>query len=126
MFFMWKLSNGKLIQATDLARVKFRTNISAAVLAKLKVMADDYDTHVNYLLESGVQAVLEQNTIVYDKATRPADRVQYKTTYDADLLEALKAFAKQHQVYINDVIEYSVQYIDLNDVKNASYKHRVE
>ncbi|MGE7924594.1 rRNA methyltransferase [Viridibacillus arvi] len=123
---MWKLSNGKLIQATDIARVKFRTNISAEVLEKLKVMADDYDTHVNYLLESGVQAVLNQNTIVYDKATRPTDRIQYKTTYDAELLEALKAFAKQHQVYINDVIEYSVQYIDLNDVKNASYKHRVE
>ncbi|MBK3496308.1 rRNA methyltransferase [Viridibacillus sp. YIM B01967] len=123
---MWKLTNGKLLQATDTARVKFRTNISATVLERLKEMADDYDTHVNYLLESGIQEVLKQNTIVYDKATRPIDRVQYKTTYDADLLKALKAFAKQQQVYINDVIEYSVQYIDLEDVKNASYKHRVE
>lgn len=123
---MWKLVNGKLIQITDDSRVKFRTNISKSILDQLSTLAEENDTHVNYLIENGLQTVLAQGVITFNKETRPKDRVQYKTTYDKDLLNSLKEFAKKHHLFINDVIEYSVKFINMEEVKNSSYKHRIE
>ncbi|MFE8699330.1 rRNA methyltransferase [Cytobacillus sp. FJAT-54145] len=123
---MWKLVNGKLIQTTDTSRVKFRTNISKSLLDQLENLAYENDTHVNYLLESGLQEVLSQGVITFNKKTRPKDRVQYKTTYDKELLEQVKEFANNHQLFINDVIEYSANYINMDSIKNSDYKHRVE
>ena len=82
--------------------------------------------HVNYLIETGLQTVLSQGVITYNKESRPKDRVQYKTTYDKELLDQVKEFAKNHDLFINDVIEYSVKFIDIENIKNSSYKHRIE
>ena len=123
---MWKLVNGKLIQTTDASRIKFRTNVSKSIIDKLNDLALQYDTHVNYLLECGLQNVLSQEVITFIKDSRPKDRIQYKTTYDKELLDKVKEFAKKHNLFINDVIEYSVKFIDLEKTKNSSYKHRVE
>mgnify|MGYP003499751550 CR=1 FL=1 len=123
---MWKVVNGKLIQTTDESRVKFRTNISKAILEQLQEIALEHDTHVNYLLETGLQRVLAQGIITYSKELRPKDRVQYKTTYDKELLQEVKEFAKQHQLFINDVIDYSVSYIDIDQSKDKDYKNRIE
>ena len=126
MIAVWKLVNGKLIQTTDQTRIKFRTNISKAIIEQLNELANKHDTHPNYLIENGLQYVLSQNVIHFDKKNRPIDRVQYKTTYDKELLEQVKEFSKVHKLYINDVIEYSVNFIDFNNIKNSSYKHRIE
>lgn len=123
---MWKLVNGQLIQTTDNTRIKFRTNISKSILETLNNLALEHDTHANYLIESGLQAVLAQGVIHFNKETRPKDRIQYKTTYDKELLEQVKEFAKSHHLFINDVIEYSVQYIDFENIKNSSHKNRIE
>ncbi|WP_102275590.1 rRNA methyltransferase [Cytobacillus massiliigabonensis] len=123
---MWKLVNGHLIQTTDHTRVKFRTNISKSILETLNKLALEHDTHVNYLIESGLQTVLTQGVIHFNKEARPKDRIQYKTTYDNELLEQVKEFAKNHHLFINDVIEYSVKYIDFDKIKDSSYKNRIE
>ncbi|KQL53966.1 rRNA methyltransferase [Heyndrickxia shackletonii] len=123
---MWKLINGSLVQTSDESRIKFRTNISKSILEDLHTLALEFDSHVNYLIENGLKNVLTQGVITYNKETRPKDRVQYKTTYDKELLENVKKFAKEHHLYINDVIEYSVQFIDLNNIKNSGYRNRIE
>lgn len=123
---MWKSGNGRLIHTTDESRVKFRTNISKALLEQLKTVAEEKNTHVNYLIETGLQNVLSEGIILYNKESRPKDRVQYKTTYDKELLESVKEFAKNHNLFINDVIEYSVKFINIENSKSKSYKHRVE
>lgn len=123
---LWIKKGGKLVHVTDESRVKFRTNISKSLLDELTVLAKEHRTYVNYLLENGIENLLDENEIAYDKKSRPKDRVQYKTTYDKELLEDLKEFAKEHRLYINDVIEYSVQFIDFSTIKKASYKHRIE
>ncbi|WP_226665345.1 rRNA methyltransferase [Metabacillus litoralis] len=123
---MWKLTNGKLVQTTDQSRVKFRTNISKSLIVHLSKLADEYDSHPNYLLENGLQNLLSHGTITFNKALRPKDRVQYKTTYDKELLAAVKEFASENTLYTNDVLEYSVSFIDFKTIKNSSYKHRVE
>ena len=69
---------------------------------------------------------LTQGVITFNKKSRPKDRVQYKTTYDKELLEQVKEFAKNHDLFINDVIEYSVKFIDTKNIKDTSYKHRIE
>ncbi|MES9659255.1 rRNA methyltransferase [Cytobacillus sp. T106] len=123
---MWKKVDGKLIQRTDESRVKFRTNISKALIENLNELAYEHDTHVNYLLETGLEKVLEQDYIDFNKKNRPKDRIQYKTTYDSSLIEQVKTFAKKHDVFINDVIEYSAGYIDIKSAKDSGYKHRIE
>lgn len=123
---MWKLVDGNLIHTTDVSRIKFRTNISESILESLKLMAVANNTHLNYLIESGLQKVLVQDVISFNKESRPKDRVQYKTTYDKELLESTKVFAKKHNLFINDVIEYSVGFIDIENVKKNSYRFRVE
>jgi hypothetical protein len=123
---MWKKMNGRLVAVTDDSRVKFRTNISKSLLNELQEVADVHDTRINYLLETGLQKILEQGVITYNKDLRPKDRVQYKTTYDRVLLEEVKKFAKNHKLFINDVIEYSTNFIDVEMAKKEGYKHRVE
>src|SRR5690625_4492204 len=123
---MWALVNGKLIQTTDKSRVKFRTNVSKSIIDQLNTMAIQYDTYPNYLLESGLRTVLTQGVIQFDKKSRPKDRIQYKTTYDKELLLEVKDFAKDHKLSVNDVLEYSFHFIDFESVKRKSYKHRIE
>lgn len=123
---MWKKVNGKLISTTDTSRVKFRTTISKSILDQLNTLAAENGSYVNYLIESGLKKVLSENVITFNKELRPKDRVHYKTTYNKDLLENLKQFAKDHDLYINDVIEYSVHFIDLENIKNSDYRNRVE
>jgi hypothetical protein len=123
---MWKKTNGRLLSVTDPTRIKFRTTISKSLLEQLDALAKENDTHINYLIENGLQEVLSQSFITFNKELRPKDRIQYKTTYDKNLLENVRQFAKEHNLFINDVIEYSVKYINLESVKNSTYRNRVE
>ncbi|ARF15996.1 rRNA methyltransferase [Sporosarcina sp. P3] len=123
---MWKLVNGKMIQTTDETRIKFRTNISQEILLQLEELSEVHDTYSNYLLENGLRNVLAAGVIEYDKNLRPKDRIQYKTTYDQELLESVKQLAKDHKLFINDVIEYSVGHIDFTDIKTKDHKNRLE
>ncbi|WP_144509803.1 rRNA methyltransferase [Bacillus sp. FJAT-22090] len=123
---MWKVVNGRLIQSKDESRIEFRTNISKSILNTLKKLAEEHNTHQNYLLESGLKQVLINDMIDFKKEYRPKDRIQYKTTYDCELLEEVKKFAKKHHLYINDVIEYSVQFIQITDSKKSNHRYRIE
>ncbi len=123
---MWQKINGKLVHVTDQDRIKFRTNISKKILKKLRKIAEENNTHVNYLLETGLKETMTLGKISFDKKKRPKDRVQYKTTYDRELLEEVRAFASRNNIFVNDVIEYSVQFISIENTKKRGYKHRIE
>lgn len=123
---MWKNIDGKLIQVTDASRMKFRTNISKATLGQLSRLAEKHNTYVNYLLETGLETVLNEDVIVFNKKARPKDRVQYKTTYDKELLNAVREFAKRHNLFVNDVIEYSAGFVDVTKSKSKAHKDRIE
>jgi hypothetical protein len=92
--------------------------VSKSILDQLNALAIENNVHVNYLIENGLQTVLSQGIITFNKESRPKDRMQYKTTYDKDLLENVKDFAKNHHLFINDVIEYSVKFIDIEKTNN--------
>ena len=123
---MWKLVDGRLVQTTDTARINFVTNISQSILEDLRSMAKENNTHVNYLIESGLQSLLSENQISYNKDTRPKDRIAFNNSLDKELLNEVKQFAKAHKLFLNDVIEYSVQFIDIQDAKKSSHRYRIE
>lgn len=123
---MFKSSKDGLIHVTDETRIKFRTNISKSILDTLNQIAKQNNTHVNYLIENGLENVLSQGIITFNKELRPKDRVQYKTTYDKELLDTVKVFASNHDLYINDVIEYSINFIDIKNIKNRNFRYRIE
>lgn len=126
MTHMWKLNNGKLIQTTDNSRVRYKTRISAALIEQLKELAAQHDTHIGYLLENGYNNLLQQGTITYNKKSRPNDRSEFRTTCDEELLQAIRDFAKQHELNLNDVIEASTAFINPAEVKHANWRYRVE
>ena len=123
---MWKNQNGRLVQTADTTRVRYKTRISAALIEQLQTMAHTYDTHIGYLLETGYDALLQHGHVHFDKQTRPKDRIEFRTTCDAELLQALKTFAKQSPYNLNDVIEASIRYIDTARVKQANWRYRIE
>jgi len=89
-------------------------------------LATENNTHINFLLETGLKEVLTLGAITFDKKSRPKDRIQYKTTYDRELLEDIREFSLNNNLFINDVIEYSVKYINVENSKKSGYGHRVE
>lgn len=123
---MWKIINHRLVQTTDESRTRYKTRISAALIEQLKQLAADHNTHIGYLLENGYINLLQSETISFNKKNRPKDRVEFRTTCDEQLLVHLKGFAKNQQLNLNDVIEESVKYIQFDEVKNASWRYRVE
>lgn len=124
---MWKLVNGRLEQTIDTSRIEFRTTISKALIDELSETAKRNNTHINYLLESGfINLISKEDTISYDKKLRPKDRKHYKTTYDKELFEEIKIIADNNNLFINDVIEYSTKYIEVENSKNKNYRYRIE
>lgn len=123
---MWKRINGRLVQTTDTSRVGFATSISKEIIESLRVLSKEHGTQINYLIENGLIAVLEENYISFDKKLRPKDRSQFNTNYDKELLEEVKRFAKKNRLYINDVIEYSTKLIYLDGTKKSSHRYRIE
>lgn len=123
---MWKLMNGRLLHVTDDTRCRYKTRISRALVEKLKALAEEHETHVGYLLENGYSNLLAAGTITYDKKSRPKDRIEFRTTCDRELLEEVRLFAKQHHLNLNDVMEASVSYIQIADVKAGDWRYRVE
>lgn len=123
---MWKVVKGRLVHMTDVSRTPFRTSFSKAILDELKSMAKEHNTYVNYLLESGVQQMLDEENLVLPKYQKPSDRIQYNTTYDTELLKELRDFAKEKKLHLNDVLEMSVAYIDYKIEKSVHHRYRTE
>lgn len=111
---LWKLINGRLTKNIDSTKVKLRTTISKSLLEYLNYLARENSTHINKLIENGLQNLLSKNDLEFNKSQKPNDRVQYKTTFEQELLKQVKEVAKNHHVFINDVIEYSVRYISMD------------
>lgn len=123
---MWINKNGELHHVTDESRVMFNTTISRQIMIKLENMADEYDTHINYLIENGLMNVLNIGEIHYNKKQRPKDRKPYRTTYYDKLLELIETFAMKNGLRVNDVIEYSFDFIDPEQVSKKSRRFRIE
>ncbi|SUJ05408.1 Uncharacterised protein [Sporosarcina pasteurii] len=68
--------------------------------------------HFNHLIEIGLNNLLAHNESLFKRRTKLDDQVQFKSTYDDKLLQNVKLYAKTHRVFINDVIEWSIEFID--------------
>ncbi len=94
------------------SRVQFRTNISSALLSQIRDIATKKNTKTNFLIEEEMKLVIHCNVTGIQKAYKAKrDRVQYKTTYKKDLLDAIRNHASKLNVNINDIMEHCIRNI---------------
>lgn len=123
---MWKIVDGRSIQTTDESRVELEARISAEVLASFDKIAEEHNSYRNYVIENGLINLLIHNEITFNKKNRPKDRIRYRSTYDKDLVDSLREFAKEHKLYTGDVIEYSLSYVNVEELKSRGHRFRIE
>lgn len=94
-------------------RKNYTTTLSTELLDKVKLIAVEQDTSYNFLLEDGIQYVLDNftNKGDYKKRQKPSDRVKVNTTYSEVLFKQLKTRAIYLGAKNNDLIEIGMRYI---------------
>ncbi|WP_394188029.1 LAGLIDADG family homing endonuclease [Paenisporosarcina quisquiliarum] len=118
----WRIIGNKIVHVSNSNRISFRTNVSRSILEEIKNLALKQNTKVNHLIENGLTNMLLQDELPLNQITKSMDRIQYKTTYDKELLLTLKAFAKERDLYINELIELSIHFIDIKKSRGDSNK----
>ncbi len=121
---MWKVVKGKLVHVKDESRVEFRTRISSKILKEFKRIAEENDSYTNYVIENGIFNLLKQKAPL--KKTKYKDRVRYMGVYDKELLEELQTYAEEQGVFRNTVIEHSIHFVNVNELKRKGHKNRQE
>ncbi|WP_409270239.1 hypothetical protein V1499_12445 [Neobacillus sp. SCS-31] len=106
-------------------RVKFRTTVSSGILAKLGEIAKQNNTYTNYLIESGMNILIDAKDLNLIKNKR-SDRVHYKSTFDRELLGRARVFAQTNGIHMSDLIEYAAEFIDVNVAVKEGRSHRVQ
>lgn len=123
---MWKNIKGRLVPMTDETRIRFKTYIAKELLEMLENIAEKEETHVGYLIENGLKNLVVDQNFVFDKAKRVRGKVEFRTTCDEEILIQAKELAKRQKLNFTDVIQASVEYIKINEVKSRSWRHRIE
>lgn len=123
---MWKKGKDRLIPVTDPTRKSFKTYISNQQLKYLYEMAEQYDTHIAYLLENGLNNLIKDNSFYFDKTQRLRDKVEFRTTCSKETLVIAQNIAKDHKLNFTDIIQAAVNYIEPSKVKNKSWRSRIE
>ncbi len=123
---MWENINGRLVPVTDKTRIRFKTYIAIEMLETLDDIAQKEETHVGYLIENGLKNLVADQNFVFDKTKRLRGKVEFRTTCDKEILDQAKEVAKQQKLNFTDVIQASIQYIKINEVKNQNWRHRIE
>lgn len=123
---MWKKIDGKLVHLTDNSRIRFKTYINKNLLNDLKALAESENTHVSYLIENGLQNIVQDNGFVFNKSDRLKGKVEFRTTCDEVILQEAKEFADRHKLNFTDIVQVSVDYIDFNTIKKANWRYRIE
>ena len=123
---MWKNIKGRLVPMTDDSRVRFKTYIAKELLETLNEIADKQETHVGYLIENGLKNLVADPDFIFDKSKRMKGKSEFRTTCDKDILGQAKEIAKQQKLNFTDVIQASIQYIKISEVKSQSWRHRIE
>lgn len=111
---------------TDETRVRFKTYIAKELLDALDSLAQQEETHVGYLIENGLKNLIADPDFVFDKSRRIRGKTEFRTTCDEDILRQARALAKRQNLNFTDVVQASIQYIDISEVKGRNWRHRIE
>lgn len=108
-----------LIRPKNHMRGHFNTTLSKELLDQIKQLAIEKDTSYNFLLEEGMEWVMETYYLKgsFIKLPVPEDRVRINTTFDKSLFNRLRArgyrlsIKGKQKVYANDLIEEGMKYV---------------
>ena len=123
---MWKLEKGKLIQRTDESRIKVQVRLDRDVLKKFEELAKENDSTVSYLIESGLEYILQNQIYRPDVHHNIRNRTEFNLSIDKRLYEKLKEMVKRTKIKRSDIIEDSIQYIQLDSIKKVDWRYRIE
>ncbi|MEK4229532.1 rRNA methyltransferase [Solibacillus sp. FSL H8-0538] len=122
---MWVLHNGKLIHSKDQQRHRYKTRLKPEVLEHLKEFAKDNDTEIGYVIENGIENLLQDHTFTGIKQPRCAKQ-EFRTTMDADLFQRLSNRSKELSIPMNQMIEAAINHIDMESIKSKKHRYRIE
>jgi hypothetical protein len=104
-----------LIRNVNPDRQHFNTTLSKSLLDQIKEIADEKDTSYNFILEEGMEWVMETYYLKgsFTLPSKPSDRVRINTTFSSRLFNKLKARCKRlgKGIYANDLIEEGMKYV---------------
>ena len=123
---MWKKVDGRLVHTTDKNRITVQVRIDRGVLEKLNNLAEEHQSTPSYLIESGIEYMLENQIIHPNHARNIHNRKIFRLGIDKDLYEALMKTVKNKGMKRSDMIEDSIHYIQFDTVKNKNWRFRIE
>lgn len=104
----WNVKNGKLVLISKNKRTSIKTHVSKSLVDNIRKIAKEKRTHINQLIEPILLEVLDSGIIIIDKNDKKLDRVEFRTTFDNDLVKRLKLFAKNEKLNLNRLLEYAM------------------
>lgn len=123
---MWKLEKGRLFHTTDESRIKVQVRLDRDVLKKFENLAKENDSTVSYLIESGLEYILQNQIYRPDVHHNIRNRTEFNLSIDKRLYEKLKEMVKRTKIKRSDIIEDSIQYIQLESIKKVDWRYRIE
>ena len=123
---MWKLEKGRLFHTTDESRIKVQVRIDRDVLKKFEELAEENSSTVSYLIESGLEYILQHQIYRPDIRHNIRNRTEFRISIDKLLYEKLTETVKQTKIKRSDLIEDSIHYIQLDSIKKVDWRYRIE
>lgn len=103
----WSITKNNTLLFTSNNRRSVKTYISNSLIEKLKTLASEKNTSVNYLLEPFLEQLVE--TQINLVSVKVNDRREFRTTFNETLLEKIKAYGLVNNIKINTIFEYCMR-----------------
>lgn len=104
----WKIENSSIVHVSN-GRKNLKTYISKSLIDILKVESKVRNTKVNYLVEPLLFQIIESGVKVKLRNAKRNDRIEFRTTFDENLLSKMKEYGKLNNINLNTIIEYAME-----------------
>ena len=123
---MWKKVENRLVHTTDKNRITVQVRIDKDVLEKLHKLAEEHYSTVSYLIENGIENILEKQIVHPNNPRDIRNRKVFRLGIDKDLYEELMRTVKKRGMKRSDILEDSIHYIEYDKIKDRNWRYRIE
>lgn len=87
----------------------------------MRSLAKLNSTYISYIIENGLENMLEQDDNLCITKTRPENNTYINTTMNSELVTTVRAIAKSKKVKLGDVVLHCLNFIDYDGVKRTNH-----
>lgn len=114
----WIIENNEIIHVNN-NRKSIKTYVSNTLINELRDVANANNTKINYLIEPIINQLINTSIKIKSEQMKPKDRVEFRTTFDKELVERMKLYKNANNMKLNEIIEYGMnQYLKGNENHN--------